>query len=85
MVMNMQFVRIVHMISMLNKVALSQGVWDTTKGKNLLTRKHNFSLEINWNGRIDYSFCALNKINLFQNANKTTLSFSYENNLYWNL
>lgn len=47
MVMNMQFVRIVHMISMLNKVALSQGVWDTTKGKNLLTRKHNFPLEIN--------------------------------------
>lgn len=47
MVMNMQFVRIVHIISMLNKVALSQGVWDTTKGKNLLKCKHNFSLEIN--------------------------------------
>lgn len=33
MVMNMQFVRIVHMISMLNKVASSQGMWNTTKGR----------------------------------------------------
>lgn len=33
MVMNIQLVRIVHMISMLNKVAASQGMWDTTKGR----------------------------------------------------
>lgn len=33
MVMNMQFVRIVHMISMLNKVASSQGMWNITKGR----------------------------------------------------
>lgn len=36
-VMNMQFVRIVHMISMLNKVASSQGTWDTTKEELMMT------------------------------------------------
>jgi hypothetical protein len=53
MVMNMQFVRIVHMISMLNKVASSQGIWDTTKEKLMMTlvemQTNNFSLENNQN------------------------------------
>lgn len=53
MVMNMQFVRIVHMISMLNKVASSQGIWDTTKEKLMMAlvemQTNNFSLENNQN------------------------------------